>query len=287
MRTTSPTSVASLEAAPRDVDAVAHRIVHGGERFRDPVRSTIGSSASSASSSSSRRSTTRLRSRASRGARERFPDVPHVAVFDTAFHATLPDEASTYARAGRWRDDWGIRRYGFHGLSVQWAAEQVRGGASRRLPSRRRLFGDRRARRTIGRHDDGLQPARRRAHGDALRLDRQRDRPPPASPRADVGRGDRACARARIGTARPIGDNRTGRRARAVRRPASPARARRLRPSRRRCCRRDDGFAGRARCAGLHGRDRRRLCAGARRRVPPARLPRRRARPEGEPSGHA
>jgi acetate kinase len=52
-------------------------------------------------------------------------DVPHVAVFDTAFHATIPDEASTYALPRSLRDDLGIRRYGFHGLSVQWVAERV------------------------------------------------------------------------------------------------------------------------------------------------------------------
>jgi acetate kinase len=54
------------------------------------------------------------------------PHLPHVAVFDTAFHRTMPDEASTYALPARWRNDWDIRRFGFHGLSVQWAAEQVR-----------------------------------------------------------------------------------------------------------------------------------------------------------------
>jgi acetate kinase len=59
-------------------------------------------------------------------ARRALPDLPHVAVFDTAFHATMPEEASTYAVPRRWRDDWGVRRYGFHGLSVQWAAEQIR-----------------------------------------------------------------------------------------------------------------------------------------------------------------
>ena len=58
-------------------------------------------------------------------ARAAFPDLPQVAVFDTEFHATLPDEASTYAVPERWRTQWHIRRYGFHGLSVQWAAEQV------------------------------------------------------------------------------------------------------------------------------------------------------------------
>jgi acetate kinase len=54
------------------------------------------------------------------------PDVPHVAVFDTAFHATLPERASTYAVPERWRTEWGVRRYGFHGLSVEWVASQVR-----------------------------------------------------------------------------------------------------------------------------------------------------------------
>jgi len=63
--------------------------------------------------------------RAIADARRALPDVPHVAVFDTAFHATIPEAAATYALPKRWRD-WGIRRYGFHGLSVQWSSEQVR-----------------------------------------------------------------------------------------------------------------------------------------------------------------
>ena len=61
-----------------------------------------------------------------------------MAVFDTAFHASMPAEASTYAIPRTWREDWGIRRYGFHGLSVQWCAERVAellgdGGADLRL----------------------------------------------------------------------------------------------------------------------------------------------------------
>ena len=52
-----------------------------------------------------------------RAARERFGDVPHVAVFDTAFHADLPSEASTYAVPRSWREEHGVRRYGFHGTS--------------------------------------------------------------------------------------------------------------------------------------------------------------------------
>jgi len=61
-----------------------------------------------------------------REARAQLPDIPHVAVFDSAFHETIPEEAATYALPARVRDDWGIRRFGFHGLSVQWASEQVR-----------------------------------------------------------------------------------------------------------------------------------------------------------------
>src|SRR5207302_3558957 len=59
-------------------------------------------------------------------ARRALPDIPHVAVFDTAFHATMPAEAATCAVPRHWRVDWDVRRYGFHGLSVQWAGEQVR-----------------------------------------------------------------------------------------------------------------------------------------------------------------
>ena len=56
-------------------------------------------------------------------ARRALPEVAHVAVFDTAFHATIPQAAATYALPAEWRRE--IRRYGFHGLSVQWASERV------------------------------------------------------------------------------------------------------------------------------------------------------------------
>jgi acetate kinase len=58
-------------------------------------------------------------------ARRALPDAPHVAVFDSAFHRTMPEHASTYAIPPRWREDWGIRRYGFHGLAVASVAERV------------------------------------------------------------------------------------------------------------------------------------------------------------------
>jgi acetate kinase len=58
--------------------------------------------------------------------RRLLPEAPHIAVFDTAFHATIPEVASTYALPERLRNEQGIRRYGFQGLSVEWAAECVR-----------------------------------------------------------------------------------------------------------------------------------------------------------------
>ena len=120
-----PVAVARRGAAD-DVGAVAHRVVHGGARFREPVLIDDDVLAPRSKRwSSSRRCTTRLRCRRSARPGARFPDVPHVAVFDTAFHATIPEVASTYAVPRRWREEWGIRRYGFHGLSVAWAAERV------------------------------------------------------------------------------------------------------------------------------------------------------------------
>ena len=63
--------------------------------------------------------------RAIRDARAALPDVHHIAVFDTAFHVSIPEEAATYAIPRRWREDWGVRRYGFHGLAVQSVVAQV------------------------------------------------------------------------------------------------------------------------------------------------------------------
>jgi acetate kinase len=107
------------------VDAVGHRVVHGGTRFTAPTRldenvvqalrdltdlaplhqpkSLAGIDAITAA----------------------LPDVPAVACFDTAFHATLPAAASTYALPLEWRERWEVRRYGFHGLSHAYAARRA------------------------------------------------------------------------------------------------------------------------------------------------------------------
>jgi acetate kinase len=113
-------------AASLPVEAVAHRVVHGGERFREPVLIDDAVDRALAALADLAPLHNGPALAAIDRARTALPAVPHIAVFDTAFHATIPDEAAAYALPSRFRDEWGIRRYGFHGLSVQWAAGQVR-----------------------------------------------------------------------------------------------------------------------------------------------------------------
>ena len=120
------TAVESLDAVPDGIRAVAHRVVHGGTRFREPVAidDAVEQELESAVELAPLHNAPALA--AIKQARKTLPDLPHVAVFDSAFHATIPEEAATYALPAKVREDWGIRRYGFHGLSVQWASERVR-----------------------------------------------------------------------------------------------------------------------------------------------------------------
>ena len=119
------TAIDSPDDAPAGVEAVGHRIVHGGERFRAPALLDDATLDELDDLSALAPLHNGPALELAREARRRFADVPHVAAFDTAFHATIPEEATTYAVPRAWREDWDIRRYGFHGLSVQWAAEQV------------------------------------------------------------------------------------------------------------------------------------------------------------------
>ncbi len=113
-----------VDSLEQNVAAVVHRVVHGGPRFREPVLidAAVKGEIEQLEALAPLHNAPALR--AIEEAQRVLPDVPHVAVFDTAFHATIPDQAATYAVPERWRD-WGVRRYGFHGLSVQWCAERV------------------------------------------------------------------------------------------------------------------------------------------------------------------
>ena len=117
--------VGSLEEVPDGVLAVGHRVVHGGSRFRDPtlIDEQVEQVIADLIRLAPLHNAPALQ--AFRTARRALPDLPHVAVFDTAFHATLSDEAAVYPIPRRWTEEWGIRRYGFHGLSVAWCAERA------------------------------------------------------------------------------------------------------------------------------------------------------------------
>lgn len=115
------TAIGALAEAPDGLVAVGHRVVFGGSRFTMPVvidddvtRELVEQSAVAPLHNA-------RALRLVHDARAIISDVPHVAVFDTAFHATLPDEAGVYPVPEGWRTDWDVRRHGFHGLSVEWA----------------------------------------------------------------------------------------------------------------------------------------------------------------------
>jgi acetate kinase len=107
------------------VDAIGHRIVHGGTRFLEAVKVDAGVTAAlweladlaplhQAKSLTALDAVSRLA-----------PGCPAVACFDTAFHASIPRGAATYALPRPWREQWGLRRFGFHGLSHAYAASRA------------------------------------------------------------------------------------------------------------------------------------------------------------------
>jgi acetate kinase len=107
------------------VDAVGHRIVHGGAHYREParitaeVRQALAGCAEIAPLHTGRELEVLDASVQAMGSA-----IPQIAVFDTAFHATMPPAAYTYAVPNNWLND-GIRRYGFHGLSYQYASRRA------------------------------------------------------------------------------------------------------------------------------------------------------------------
>ena len=117
--------LARFLASVSDAAAVGHRVVHGGQRYSGPVRidsavvTAIGDLADLAPLH---------QPRALAGitaATRALPSVPGVACFDTAFHAGMPDAAAKYALPGAWVDRFGVRKFGFHGLSHGYAARRA------------------------------------------------------------------------------------------------------------------------------------------------------------------
>ncbi|MFD6333294.1 acetate/propionate family kinase [Streptomyces niveus] len=118
--------------------AVGHRIVHGGPELRrhtlvdDDVRDALQRTADLAPAH------VPPALRVLDAARELLPNVPHVACFDTVFHAGLPAAAREFAVPETWRGEFGVRRYGFHGLSYAWALART-AELLRQRPKRLRL----------------------------------------------------------------------------------------------------------------------------------------------------
>ncbi|MEY9214612.1 acetate/propionate family kinase [Thermobifida halotolerans] len=106
------------------VDAVGHRVVHGGTAYRSAVRidDKVRRRLRSLVELAPLHQPQALSAIDVLG--ELLPDVPHVACFDTTFHSDLPEAAATYALPASWRDRYTLRRYGFHGLSHAYAARR-------------------------------------------------------------------------------------------------------------------------------------------------------------------
>jgi acetate kinase len=112
-------------AANAPIEVIGHRIVHGGSEFTQPtaLNDDVIAALARLTPLAPLHQGAALAAIATAGAT--LPGVPAVACFDTAFHSTMPVAAATYALPAAWRRQWGIRRFGFHGLSHQWASQRA------------------------------------------------------------------------------------------------------------------------------------------------------------------
>ena len=113
-----------IDAFPADIDAVGSRVVHGGILYRAaaPVDADLLAAIEGLDALAPLHN--RRAAAVMRAAIDQLQGIPHVACFDTAYHARLPEHAWRYALPGDWVGRWGIRRYGFHGLSVAWSVQR-------------------------------------------------------------------------------------------------------------------------------------------------------------------
>ncbi|EIX4881362.1 acetate/propionate family kinase [Vibrio vulnificus] len=109
----------------KDIVAVGHRIVHGGEKFTSTVRINEEVTAEIEKLADLAPLHNPAGAIGIRAAMEAFPALPQFAVFDTAFHQTMPKRAFTGAIANELYTDFGIRRYGFHGTSHYFVSREA------------------------------------------------------------------------------------------------------------------------------------------------------------------
>jgi len=106
-------------------DAVGHRVVHGGPGYTAPtlIDDRVRAELAGLTSLAPLHQPAALRGIDIVTAID--PNAPAVACFDTSFHARLPPEAATYPVPRRWREDLGVRKYGFHGLAHAWTSRRA------------------------------------------------------------------------------------------------------------------------------------------------------------------
>jgi acetate kinase len=119
------TIVSEVTAGSEAIDGVGYRVVHGGQSFLAPTRIDDAVVDEIDALDELAPLHNRIAAETIRAARRALPDLPHVACFDTAFHATLDEPAWRYPVPAEWLTRWGVRRFGFHGLSVAWSTERA------------------------------------------------------------------------------------------------------------------------------------------------------------------
>jgi len=109
----------------KSITAFGHRIVHGGEKFITPtvLDDTVITEIESLSHLAPLHNPSNLLG--IRAAIKQLPGIPHIAIFDTAFHHAMPPHASLYAVPYHWYTEYGVRRYGFHGTSHHYVGQQA------------------------------------------------------------------------------------------------------------------------------------------------------------------
>jgi acetate kinase len=117
-------NVLARDAAAVTVDAIAHRIVHGGDRFSGSVVLDDDKLAYLATLSTLAPLHQPHNLEGVHAFRRKFPQLPQVGCFDTAFHATLPEREQMFALPKFLREE-GVRRYGFHGLSYRYVTDRL------------------------------------------------------------------------------------------------------------------------------------------------------------------
>jgi acetate kinase len=108
-----------------ELDAIGHRVVHGGEKFSDSVKLTdeVIQSIEEVSELAPLHNPANLTG--INAFKEILPNVPMVAVFDTAFHQTMPESSYLYSLPYDYYEDYGIRKYGFHGTSHKYVSQRA------------------------------------------------------------------------------------------------------------------------------------------------------------------